>query len=82
VAGKRYWIGVGHGHGARPGAIVGAITGETRLSGADLGRIEVFKHFSLVEIDAGLTGDTMRQLAKTRVAGRELRIRPDAGHAR
>jgi ATP-dependent RNA helicase DeaD len=77
---KRYWIGVGHGHGAHPGAIVGAITGETKLKGTDLGRIEMFKHFSLVEIGAELHGDTLRQLAKTRVAGRELRIRPDAGH--
>ncbi|MDR1119197.1 MAG: DbpA RNA binding domain-containing protein, partial [Bifidobacteriaceae bacterium] len=77
---KRYWIGVGHGHGARPGAIVGAITGETRLSGADLGRIEMFRNFSLVEIGGDLNRDTMRQLARTRVAGRELRIRPDAGH--
>jgi ATP-dependent RNA helicase DeaD len=72
---------VGRGHGANPGAIVGAITGETRLSGADLGSIEMFQHFSLVEIDASLSQGTMRQLAKTRVAGRELRIRPDAGHA-
>ncbi|MDR1213068.1 MAG: DEAD/DEAH box helicase [Propionibacteriaceae bacterium] len=78
---NRYWIGVGRGHGANPGAIVGAITGETRLSGADLGSIEMFQHFSLVEIDASLSQGTMRQLAKTRVAGRELRIRPDAGHA-
>ncbi|MDR2347900.1 MAG: DbpA RNA binding domain-containing protein, partial [Bifidobacteriaceae bacterium] len=78
---ERYWIGVGHGHGAAPGAIVGAITGETQLRGSDLGRIEMFKHFSLVEIDAPLSRDTMRHLAKTRVAGRALKIRPDAGPA-
>ncbi|MDR1394092.1 MAG: DEAD/DEAH box helicase [Bifidobacteriaceae bacterium] len=76
---QRYWIGVGHEHGVRPGAIVGAITGETKLRGTDLGRIEVFKHFSLVEIEADLSRDTMRHLAKTRVAGRALRIRPDFG---
>jgi ATP-dependent RNA helicase DeaD len=76
---KRYWIAVGHGHGARPGAIVGAITGETRLSGSDLGRIEMFKHFSVVEIGAELSGETMRRLAEARVVGRALRIKPDLG---
>jgi ATP-dependent RNA helicase DeaD len=79
---QRYWVGVGHEHGVRPGAIVGAITGETKLTGSDLGRIEIFKYFSLVEIGATLTGDTMRQLANTRVAGRALRIRPDEGASR
>ncbi|MDR2564966.1 MAG: DEAD/DEAH box helicase [Bifidobacteriaceae bacterium] len=79
---QRYWIGVGHGHGAAPGAIVGAITGETTLNGADLGRIEMFKNFSLVEIGAPISRDTMRHLAKTRVAGRALKIRPDIGPAR
>jgi hypothetical protein len=39
----------------------------------------MFRHFSLVEIDAPLSRDTMRHLAKTRVAGRALKIRPDAG---
>ncbi|MDR0593034.1 MAG: DEAD/DEAH box helicase [Bifidobacteriaceae bacterium] len=79
---QRYWVGVGHGHGARPGAIVGAITGETKLTGSDLGRIEMFKHFSLVEIGVDLSRDTMRQLAKAKVAGRALRIRPDEGAPR
>jgi ATP-dependent RNA helicase DeaD len=78
---KSYWIGVGHGHGAGAGSIVNAITGRTKLNGTDLGRIEVFKHFSLVEIGGNLSRDTMRQLAKTRVAGRELRIRLDTGKA-
>ncbi|MDR2380899.1 MAG: DEAD/DEAH box helicase [Bifidobacteriaceae bacterium] len=76
---QRYWIGVGHGDGVAPGAIVGAITGETELRGGDLGRIQIFKNFSLVEIGAKLSRDTMRRLAKTRVAGRALRIRPDLG---
>ncbi|MDR1387084.1 MAG: DEAD/DEAH box helicase [Propionibacteriaceae bacterium] len=74
---RRYWIGVGRGHGASPGAIVGAITGQGELNGGDLGRIDMFQHFSLVEIGSDLSRDTMRRLAGARVAGRELRIRPD-----
>ncbi|MDR1442453.1 MAG: DEAD/DEAH box helicase [Bifidobacteriaceae bacterium] len=76
---QRYWVGVGHGHGARPGAIVGAITAESPLNGADLGKIEMFKYFSLVEIGGDVSRDTVRRLTNTRVAGRALRIRPDGG---
>ncbi|MDR1450087.1 MAG: DEAD/DEAH box helicase [Propionibacteriaceae bacterium] len=74
---RRYWIGVGRGHGASPGAIVGAITGQGELNGGDLGRIDMFQHFSLIEIGSDLSRDTMRRLAGAKVAGRKLRIRPN-----
>ncbi|MDR3069812.1 MAG: DEAD/DEAH box helicase, partial [Propionibacteriaceae bacterium] len=76
-SGNRYWIGVGHAHGIKPGAIVGAIANEGNLRGKDLGRIEMFGNFSLVEIAPRLSKDTLRRLAKTRVAGRALGLRPD-----
>jgi hypothetical protein len=75
---KRYWVGVGRAHGAAPAAIVGAITGEGGLRGKDLGRIEMFGEYSLVEVAPALSRDTMRRIAKARVAGRALRFRPDA----
>src|SRR5690625_7751055 len=48
--GQRYRVAVGHNHGASPKAIVGAITNEGGLAGNDLGKIEIFQTFSLVEI--------------------------------
>ncbi|MDR1266367.1 MAG: DbpA RNA binding domain-containing protein [Propionibacteriaceae bacterium] len=76
---NRYWVGVGHAHGTRPGAIVGALTGESGLRGSDLGRIDMFGRFSLVEIKPHLSQDTLRRLARAKVAGRPLQLRPDAG---
>jgi ATP-dependent RNA helicase DeaD len=42
VGGTRYRVAVGHTHGARPEHIVGAITKEGGLRGADLGKIDIF----------------------------------------
>lgn len=74
---KRYRIEVGHRDGVKPGAIVGAITGEAPIRGSQLGHITINKSFSLVEIDGGLSPKVAKRLAKTRVAGRYLKIRED-----
>ncbi|MDR2931168.1 MAG: DEAD/DEAH box helicase [Propionibacteriaceae bacterium] len=75
---NRYWIGVGRRHGVRPGAIVGALTNEGGLQGRDLGRVDMFAGFSIVEIGPRLNRQTLQHLARTVVAGQPLRIRPDA----
>ncbi len=77
--GVRYRVAVGHAHGARPEAIVGAITGEGGLRGSDLGKIDIFPSFSLVEISTEVTPEASRRIGAARVAGRPLRIRPDEG---
>ncbi|UFU04756.1 DEAD/DEAH box helicase [Ruania halotolerans] len=77
--GTVYRVAVGHSHGARPQDIVGAITGEGGLRGSDLGKIDIFSRFSLVEIGAELSSDANRKLSVARVAGQPLRIRPDTG---
>ncbi len=77
--GSRYRVEVGHKDGVQPGAIVGAITGEGGLKGSDLGKIDIYPSFSLVEIRADLAPDVAARIGAARVAGRRLRIRPDAG---
>jgi ATP-dependent RNA helicase DeaD len=79
VNGTRYRVAVGHTHGTRPEAIVGAITGEGGLRGADLGRIDIFATFSLVEITAELTPEQYRRIGAAKVGGRPLRIAVDRG---
>lgn len=79
VAGTRYRVAVGHTHGARPEHIVGAITKEGGLRGADLGKIDIFASFSLIEIAGDLSPETFRRIGGARVAGRPLRIALDRG---
>ncbi|PYG02096.1 ATP-dependent RNA helicase DeaD [Georgenia satyanarayanai] len=78
-SGTRYRVEVGHRDGVQAGAIVGAITGEGGLRGQDLGKIDIFPSFSLVEISQELSPETSRRIAAARVAGRPLKIRPDTG---
>ena len=75
----RWRVAVGHRDGVQPGALVGALTGEGGLTGKDVGKIDIFGSFSLVDIPGGLTPDALDRLGRARVAGRPLRIRMDTG---
>jgi len=75
----RYRIEVGHRDGVKPGAIVGALTGDGRIDGRAIGRIDIYPSFSLVELESEPSDDAIRRLQKSRVAGRALRMAPDLG---
>ena len=77
--GPRYRVAVGHRDGLQPGALVGALTGEGGLTGKDVGKIDIFGSFALVDIPGGLSPEVVDRLSRTRVAGRPLRIRLDTG---
>lgn len=77
--GTRYRIAVGHTHGAQPRGIVGALTNEGGLRGGDIGKIDIFGNFSLVDITKPLDDATMNRIGRANVAGRQLRISVDKG---
>jgi ATP-dependent RNA helicase DeaD len=74
-----YRVGVGHAHGARPAGIVGTITGEGKLPGSAIGKIDIFGFFSLVQVRGTLDEDQMHRIGKATLCGRELRISVDRG---
>lgn len=76
---RRYRVEVGRRDRVKPGAIVGAITGEGGLKGGDVGHIDILQSFSLVEMARPLSPETIRKIAKARVSGRTLRMREDEG---
>ena len=63
----------------KPGSIVGAIAGEGGIDGRDIGNIEIYPTFSLVDITADLSGEQLSRISKGYVSGRQLRIRVDEG---
>ncbi|WP_235001793.1 DEAD/DEAH box helicase [Arcanobacterium ihumii] len=77
--GTMYRIEVGRRDGVSPGHIVGAITGEGGIAGSQLGKIDIFPSFSLVELQHELDEQTRRRIGKARVAGRMLNIAEDHG---
>ncbi|MDK7143784.1 DEAD/DEAH box helicase [Gleimia europaea] len=78
----RYRVEVGHKDNVKPGAIVGAITNEGGVDGKDLGRIDIFPTFSLVDMALPLTDDAQRKIGRATISGRQLRIKKDRGPSR
>jgi ATP-dependent RNA helicase DeaD len=71
----RLFVGIGRAAGVRPQDLVGAITGESRLSGKDIGAIEIADRFSLVEVPESAADDVIAALRQTSIKGRKATVR-------
>jgi ATP-dependent RNA helicase DeaD len=82
-AGKtRLFVGTGRSAGIRPQDLVGAITGESNLSGKDIGSIEIADRFSLVEVPESAADDVVAALRHTSIKGRKATVRRERFPAR
>ena len=80
--GPRYRVAVGHTHGVRPAASSALSPAEGGLNGKDLGRIDIYDTYSLVEIGPELSRETVGSISRAVVSGQQLQIRryhEDAG---
>jgi ATP-dependent RNA helicase DeaD len=75
----RVFVGVGREAGIRPGDLVGAITGETGLTGRDIGAIEIHQRFALVEVPESAADEVVQALRATMIKGRKATVRRDRG---
>jgi ATP-dependent RNA helicase DeaD len=73
----RLFINSGRSNRIRPQDLVGAITGETRLSGRDIGAIEIADRFSLVEVPADAAEEVITALRHASIRGRKVLARRD-----
>ncbi|MGW5334477.1 DEAD/DEAH box helicase [Streptomyces bauhiniae] len=78
----RLFVGAGRSAGVRPQDIVGAIAGETRLSGRDIGAIEIADRFSLVEVPDEAADDVVRAMRGANVKGRRAQVRRERDQPR
>jgi ATP-dependent RNA helicase DeaD len=75
----RLFVGLGRAAGVRPQDLVGAITGETSLSGRDIGAIEISDRFALVEVPVAAADEVVAALRATQIKGRKASVRRDRG---
>jgi ATP-dependent RNA helicase DeaD len=80
ASGTRLFIGLGRAAGVRPQDLVGAIAGETSLKGRDVGAIEIFDKFSLVDVPDESAGEVVDSLKRTMIRGRKPFVRLDRGN--
>ncbi|OFA00512.1 DEAD/DEAH box helicase [Duganella sp. HH101] len=76
---QTFRIEVGYQHGVKPGNIVGAIANEGGIDSKNIGRIEIYDDYSVLDMPDNLTGDVLDHLAGIKVAGQQLRISRDNG---
>ncbi|MCT9819166.1 DEAD/DEAH box helicase [Microbacterium sp. W1N] len=77
-----YRIAVGRRHRVEPRQIVGALANEGGLRRDDFGAIQIRPDFSLVELPADLSAETLERLKDTRISGQLIELRPDTGAPR
>jgi ATP-dependent RNA helicase DeaD len=71
----RVFLGVGRSTGIRPQHLVGAITGESRLTGRDVGAIEIADRFALVEVPECAADEVIAALRRTTIKGTKPTVR-------
>jgi ATP-dependent RNA helicase DeaD len=78
----RLFVGTGRSSGVRPQDLVGAIAGESSLSGRDIGAIEIADRFSLVEVPESAADDVVAALRRVSIKGRKTTVRRERYRAR
>ena len=73
----KLFIGIGRNAGMRPQDVVGAVAGETRLSGKDVGVIEILERFTLVEVPEAAAEEVVAALRGTMIRGGTPTVRRD-----
>jgi ATP-dependent RNA helicase DeaD len=73
----RLFIGAGRAAGVRPADLVGAITGETGISGREVGAIEIGDRHSIVEVAEEVADDVVAALRATKIKGKRVPVRPE-----
>jgi len=71
----KVFIGAGRLTGIRPQDLVGAITGESRLGGKDIGAIQIADRFSLVEVPADAADEVIGALRGSTIKGKKTTVR-------
>jgi len=74
-----YRIAVGRRQRVEPRQIVGALANEGGLRRDDFGAITIRPDFSLVELPAALSPETLDRLSGTRISGQLIQLRLDTG---
>ena len=72
----RLFINVGRQQKARPGDILGAIAGETGISGRLIGSIDMYDKYTFVEVPREYARDVLRAMDHVKIKGKSINIEP------
>ena len=72
----RLFINIGKSNKARPGDILGAIAGETGISGRLVGTIDMYDKYTFVEVPVEHARDVLKAMKDVRIKGKSINIEP------
>lgn len=72
----RMFINIGRKHGVGPGDILGAISGESGVSGDLIGVIDMYDKFTFVELPAQFGDRVLDAMNRNRIKGRKINMEP------
>jgi ATP-dependent RNA helicase DeaD len=70
----RLFLNIGKKQKVRPGDILGAIAGETEISGDQVGAIDMFDKFSFVEVPSHIAPDVLKSMEQVKIKGKKIRV--------
>jgi ATP-dependent RNA helicase DeaD len=73
----RLFVSLGRKGGITPGDLVGAITGEAKLKGSEIGAISIHEMFSVVEVPSPKAHKIIKSLQHAKIRGRKVNVRFD-----
>ncbi len=71
---ERLFLNIGRGHNVKPGDILGAIAGESGVSGRMIGSIEMYDNYTFVEVPADCTDEILEAMRNVRIRGKNIRM--------
>ncbi len=71
---RRYKLEVGNNNQVKPGNIIGAIANEADMNSDYIGAIQIFEHFSTIDLPDEMPKEVFEILQKTIVCGKALKI--------
>jgi ATP-dependent RNA helicase DeaD len=71
----RIYVGAGRLAGIQPKSLVGAITGESGITGKQIGAIEIADRFSIVELAEDVIDDVLQAMRTALIRGKKVPVR-------
>ncbi|MEX0746236.1 MAG: DEAD/DEAH box helicase [Phycisphaeraceae bacterium] len=71
----RIYVSAGRQAGVRAGDLVGAIAGESGISGKQIGGIDIADRFSIVELPEEVIEQVLRAMRRATIKGRKIQVR-------
>ena len=72
----RLFVNIGKKQGTRPGDILGAIAGETGISGDLIGTIDMYDRYTFVEVPRECAKQVIDVMKDAKIRGKSINIEP------